>query len=69
MSVSWHHLGEKIKIHTDINSLRVIISLFATAYGIFYFQEFNEMAIDMRDDEDTKAELHQRLEVGFFMLA
>jgi len=25
-------------------------------------REFNEMAIDMRDDEDTKAELHQRLE-------
>ena len=24
------------------------------------------MAIDMRDDEDTKAELHQRLEVSFF---
>ena len=33
-------------------------------FGIF--KEYNNTAIDMRDDDDTKAELHQQLEVRMF---
>ena len=37
-------------------------------YWIAYLsQEYNDVSVDMRDDEDTKGELHQRLEVYDFL--